>query len=129
MPVRYSTNWMGVINMQWYIDRGLTKRVTKTLTEDSKLTNRKAGESFEYNEITQGYSCGRIDCRGDEYGESLGPYGAEISIPPMTEQDWGRFSRWLSTFETDAMWKFKDIVELYERENPKITWADGYDDF
>ncbi len=37
MPVRYSTNWMGVVNLQWYKDRGLTKRVTKTLTEDSKL--------------------------------------------------------------------------------------------
>ena len=123
MTIRYSTNWMGVINMQWYIDRGLTKRVTRTLTEDSKLTGRKAGESFEYNEITQSYSCGRIDCRGT----GLGPYGAEISIPPMTEQDWGRFSRWLNTFETDTMWNFKDIVELYERENPKISWAEGYE--
>ena len=118
MTVRYSTNWMGVINMQWYIDRGLTKRVTKTLTEDSKLTGRKAGESFEYNEITQSYSCGRIDCRG----EDLGPYGEELSIPPMTDQDWGRFSKWLNTFETDAMWKFEDIIELYERANPKIEW-------
>jgi len=52
---------MGVVNLQWYKDRGLTKRVTKTLTEDSKLTGRKAGESFEYDEVTQGYSCGRID--------------------------------------------------------------------
>ena len=124
MPIRYSTNWMGVINMQWYIDRGLTKRVTKTLTEDSKLTGRKAGESFEYNEITQSYSCGRIDCRG----EDLGPYGEELSIPPMLAEDWGRFSKWLNTFETDAMWNFKDIIELYERENPKITWAEGYEE-
>ena len=124
MTVRYSTNWMGVINMQWYIDRGLTKRVTRTLTEDSKLTGRKAGESFEYNEITQSYSCGRIDCNGD----GLGPFGEELSIPPMLAEDWGRFSKWLNTFETDAMWNFKDIIELYERANPKITWADGYDE-
>ena len=122
--IGYSTNWMGVINMQWYIDRGLTKRVTRTLTEDSKLTGRKAGESFEYNEITQKYSCGRIDC----HGTGLGPYRAEISIPPMTEQDWSRFSGWLKTFETDTLWRFKDIVELYERDNPKITWAEGYEE-
>ena len=124
MPVRYSTNWMGPVNTQWYKDHGFGKTVIKTLTEDSKLTGRKAGESFEYNEITQSYSCGRIDCRGND----LGPYGAEISIPPMTEQDWGRFSRWLNTFETDAMWYIKDIIELYERENPKITWAEGYEE-
>ena len=122
--IGYSTNWMGVINMQWYIDRGLTKRVTQTLTEDSKLTGRKAGESFEYNEITQKYSCGRIDCRGI----GLGPYGAEISVPPMTEQDWGRFSRWLKNVETEWLWTLKDLVMFYEVENPKITWAEGYEE-
>jgi hypothetical protein len=115
---------MGVINLQWYKDRGLTKRVTRTLTEDSKLTGRKAGESFEYDEIIQEYSCGRIDCRGGD----LGPYGAEISLPPMLAEDWGRFSNWLNTFETDAMWNLKDIIELYERKNPKITWAEGYEE-
>ena len=118
--IGYSTNWMGVINMQWYIDRGLTKRVTRTLTEDSPLTGRKAGDVFEYDEITQEYSCGRIDCRG----EGLGQFGEELYLAPMLAEDWGRFTKWLKTFETDAMWYIKDIIELYERENPKITWAD-----
>ena len=118
MPVRYGTNWMGVINMQWYIDRGLTKRVTRTLTEDSKLTGRKAGESFEYNEITQSYSCGRIDCRGD----GLGPFGDEIGVGPMKDESWARFGKWLETFETDDMWTLDQLVELYERVNPKIEW-------
>ena len=118
MTVRYSTNWMGVINMQWYIDRGLTKRVTRTLTEDSKLTGRKAGESFEYNEITQSYSCGRIDCRGD----GLGPFGEEIGVSPMKDESWGRFGHWLETFETDDMWTMDQLVEMYERANPKIEW-------
>jgi hypothetical protein len=115
---------MGVANLQWYRDRGLTKRVTKTLTEDSKLTGRKAGESFEYDEVIQSYSCGRIDCRG----EDLGQFGDEIGLPPMLAEDWGRFSKWLSTFETDFMWNLKDLVELYERNNPKITWAKGYEE-
>ena len=118
MTIRYSTNWMGVINMQWYIDRGLTKRVTRTLTEDSKLTGRKAGESFEYNEIIQSYSCGRIDCRGD----GLGPFGAEIGVDPMKDSSWSRFGHWLETFETDDLWTMDQLVELYERDNPKIEW-------
>ena len=59
---RYSTNWMGVINLQWYIDRGLTKKVTRTLTEDSKLTGRKAGESFDYDDISSDKQSERL-CR------------------------------------------------------------------
>ena len=122
MSVRYSTNWMGPVNIQWYKDRGFTKRETRTLTEDSKLTGRKAGESFEYDKIIIEYAAGRIDCNG----EGLGPFGDEIGLAPMLAEDWGRFSRWLDTFETDDVWNLKDIVELYERENPKITWAEEY---
>ena len=118
MPVRYSTNWMGVANLQWYRDRSLTKRISKTLTEDSQLTNRKAGDTFEYDEIIQEYSCGRIDCRG----EDLGPYGDEIGVGPMKAEDWHRFGKWLNTFETDFMWTLEELVELYERNNPKIQW-------
>ena len=118
MSVRYSTNWMGVANLQWYRDRGLIKTVTKTLTEDSKLTGRKAGESFEYDEVTEGYSCGRIDCRGD----GLGQFGDELGVDPMKDESWARFGNWLNTFETDAMWTLDQLVEMYERVNPKIEW-------
>jgi len=97
MPVRYSTNWMGPINKQWYEERGLELWT---------------------------YAAGRIDCRG----EDLGPYGEEIGLSPMLVEDWSRFSDWLNTFETDFMWNLKDLIELYERNNPKITWAEGYDD-
>lgn len=109
---------MGVANLQWYRDRGLTKRVTKTLTEDSKLTGRKAGESFEYDEVIQSYSCGRIDCRG----EDLGQFGDELGVDPMKSEDWHRFGEWLNTFETDFMWTLEELVEMYERTNPKIEW-------
>ena len=70
------------------------------------------------------YSAGRIDCRG----EDLVPYGEEMFLAPMLNEDWNRFSDWLRTFETDALWYVNDIIELYERNNPKITWAEGYDD-
>ena len=116
--IGYSTNWMGVINLQWYRDRGLTQRVSRTLTEDSKLTGRRAGDVFEYDEITQEYACGRIDCRGT----GLGPYGAELGVSPMKAQDWARFGSWLNTFETDDLWTMDQIVELYEQTNPKIEW-------
>jgi len=118
MPVRYSTNWMGVVNLKWYEDRGLLKKIKRTLTEDSTLTNRKAGDVVEYSEIIQEYSCGRIDCRG----EDLGQFGDEISVDPMKAESWHRFGNWLNTFETDAMWTLEELVEMYERVNPKIEW-------
>ena len=118
MPVRYSTNWMGVANLKWYEDRGLLKKIKRTLTEDSTLTNRKAGDVVEYSEIIQEYSCGRIDCRG----EDLGQFGDEIGVGPMKAESWHRFGNWLNTFETDAMWSLEELVEMYERVNPKIEW-------
>jgi len=118
MPVRYSINWMGVVNLKWYEDRGLLKKIKRTLTEDSTLTNRKAGDVVEYSEIIQEYSCGRIDCRG----EDLGQFGDEIGVDPMKAESWHRFGNWLNTFETDAMWSLEELVEMYERVNPKIEW-------
>lgn len=70
------------------------------------------------------HSAGRIDCHGGD----LGPYGDEISLPPMLNEDWHRFSEWLDTFETDFMWTLEELVELYERKNPKITWVKGYEE-
>lgn len=64
------------------------------------------------------YSAGRIDCRGGD----LGRYGDEIGLDPMKNESWVLFSEWLHTFETDFMWSLKDLVELYERNNPKIEW-------
>lgn len=118
MPVRYSTNWMGPVNTQWYKDRGLVVRETITLTEDSQLTGRKAGDTFEIDQITESYSAGRIDVSGT--GDK---YGYEIGLDPMQSEDWNRFSEWLRTFETDDVWSLEDLVEMYERTNPKIRWA------
>jgi hypothetical protein len=65
------------------------------------------------------YAAGRIDCRG----EDLGPFGDEISLPPMRVEDWNRFGDWLETFETDFMWSLEELVWLYEQKNPKIEWC------
>lgn len=66
------------------------------------------------------YSAGRIDCRGGD----LGRYGTEIGLDPMLGEDWVRFSEWLSTVETDALWTLEQLVEQYEKTNPKIRWAE-----
>ena len=108
---------MGPVSTQWYKDRGFTRRATRTLTEDSVLTGRKAGESFEYDEITESYSAGRIDIYGT--GDK---YGREMCLPTMHSEDWVSFGNWLSTFETDDVWELRDLVEMYERKNPKIRW-------
>lgn len=113
---------MGPVSLRWYEERGLTQKITKVLTEDSKITDRKAGDTIEYDEITERYSCGRIDVRGGD----TGPYGDEIGVPPMRSEDWETFGAWLETFETDDMWNLKQLVLMYERFNPKIRWADEH---
>jgi hypothetical protein len=103
--------------MRWYRERGLVRTETHTQEEDSKFTGRKAGDQYELELITTSYSCGRIDVMGT--GD---PYGEEIGVPPMTSNDWARFSSWLDTMETDHIWTLDQLVELYELKNPKIRW-------
>ena len=107
MKIRYSTNWMGPISIDWYKQRGLTKPAfIRVLDQD-----------VETVEITEQYSAGRIDVRdGSEYGD-------EIHLPAMRNEDWHQFSKRLETFETDDVWTLEQLVELYERANPKITWS------
>jgi hypothetical protein len=111
---------MGITTMQWYIDRGLTKKKIITFTEDSltvKFGKNKPGETIEIDEPTEYYSCGRIDVRGTDE-----PFGEEIAVPPMRAKDWNRFSAWLFTCETDDVWTLAQLVEMYEKTNAKIVW-------
>lgn len=107
--ITYSTNWMGPVSLQWYEDRNLT--TIKTVMVKDQLV--------ETVDIVQHWCGGRIDVRG----EGLGPYGDEIGLPIMRGDSWRAFSDWLDTFETDDVWTLAQIVELYERKNPKIIWA------
>ena len=117
MTIRYSTNWMGPISLNWYRDRGLTTKKTVVLDRDSVVLGRKAGETYEIEEIITRYSCGRIDILGTD-----NPHGDEINVPPMLDEDWHRFRDWLETFETDDVWTLDQLVELYERHHAKINW-------
>ena len=65
----------------------------------------------------EGWSSGRIDIMGPE-----SPWGGELSLPPIRTEDWNRLSEWLWDFETDTLYTLKELVEEYEKTNPKITW-------
>jgi hypothetical protein len=117
MAIKYSLNWMGPVSMNWYEQRGLTVRKVIIQDVDNPNVGYKAGDQYEIDVITVPYSTGRIDVGGT--GD---PYGPEIGVPPMLTEDWNRFSTWLDTFETDDVWTLDQLVELYERTNPPITW-------
>lgn len=108
--ITYSTNWMGPVSLKWYEDRNLT--TTKTIMVKDQLV--------ETVDITQQWAGGRIDIRG----EGLGIYGEEMSLPIMHRDCYNSFSDWLDTFETDDVWTLAQLVEMYEKDNPKIIWAD-----
>lgn len=118
--ISYSTNWMGPICIDWYKKRGLTKQVEHTLTENSLTViggTHEAGDIVTYEDTTEQWAGGRIDVYGTGY-----PYGDEIGLPIMHGEDYGRFSDWLESLETDDAWSLEQIVEAYQQDNPKIRW-------
>jgi len=120
MAIRYSTNWMGVANLDWYRKRGLLRKRTITFDENSSLVKYgkySPGDSIEVEEPIEYYSCGRIDVTGTD-----DPWGDEIALPPMKNTSWYQFSEWLETFETDDVWTLEQLVGLYERANSRIEW-------
>jgi len=109
--------------MWWFRENGYTRTVTKTLNSDSKISDKKAGDTVETEEITEYWYGGRIDVYGlpdDEYycGKS------EMDLPIMDGPSYAGFSEWLEKFETDTMWTLSQLVEEYEKSNPKIRWHD-----
>jgi hypothetical protein len=115
--IYYSTNWMGPISTDWYRERGLTETTEHTAEHSSMFYD--VGQKYTTTEITQHYSCGRIDVRGvpDE------PYGLEIGVPPMQSRDWQLFGRWLRDVQTASVWTLQDLVEAYEFQTGEtIHW-------
>jgi hypothetical protein len=117
--IKYSTNWMGPVSLDWYRERGLTQTETKIATENTMFTTE--GEAFTSESITTHYSCGRIDVRNVP-GE---PYGDEINVPPMLSSDWALFSDWLNDIQTMGVWSLEQLVHTYENQtNNKIHWIE-----
>lgn len=93
--INYSTNWMGPISLNWYMERGL---------------------DYEKDR----YCCGRIDIYGTD-----DPYPQEMSLPMMKESDWYSFSEWLFDIHTETVYNLDMLVEMYEKTNPKICWYEN----
>jgi len=117
--VRYSTNCMGPWHLDWYRQRGLTKKVTKVLEKDSSWSDKKAGDVVELEEITEHYAGGRIDFH-NPYTDSF--YSDEMGVPLMRAEDWSRFGDWLDDFKCYDVLTLEDLVNEYEKTNPPIRW-------
>ena len=124
MSVTYSTNWMGPVNMKWYSDRGLTRKVSKLLEEDQRFGDLKAGDTWTYDEITTEYACGRIDIRGldpEKYWNGWDEY----SLSPMHGEDWNALSDFLDRLSGEKVVPYKSLIMLFEAQyGRKIRWAD-----
>ena len=94
MKIRYSTNWMGPVSLNWYKERGI-----------------------DYD--TEPYSAGRLDFHNPTI-DSI--YPDEMAVPPMRSEDWNRFGDWLDTFSSDEVLTLQQTVVEYEQTNPKIRW-------
>jgi hypothetical protein len=103
----------------------MVTRICKTESIRDLLLYRypdiEVGDGYEIEEVTEHYSCGRLDVRG---GDTESIYGDEIGVPPMRSEDWASLGDWLNEFRTDTMWSLAEIVKEYEKTNPKIRWAD-----
>jgi hypothetical protein len=125
MSVSYSTNWMGPLSMKWYSDRGLTRKESKVLKYGQVFYPKgyKAGDVWEYDEITTHYCAGRIDIRDDskEGYDGWDEYG----VSPMQAEDWNALSDWLWNLTTDTLLSYNDLIEQFEQHyGKKIRWAE-----
>ena len=121
--ISYSTNWMGPVNMDWFRERGLTKTVREVLEEDQVFGKLKKGEVFEYEEITENYSAGRIDIRDDTKHGYDG--WDEYSLSPMRTEDWNALSDYLWDLTTEELLPYDTLIEQFEEHyGKKIRWME-----
>ena len=124
--VTYSTNWMGPVNMKWYQDRGLTRKVSKVLEENKAFYPKGlgAGDTWTYEEITTHYACGRIDIRGLDPEKFYNGWD-EYSLSPMHGEDWNALGDFLDDLATDEQLSYDELIERFELSyGKKIRWAD-----
>lgn len=101
--VRYSTNFMGPVSLQWYRDRGIPfkDKVTPTVM----------------------YAGGRIDVYGlseDSYYNGT----TELYLPIMTASSFNSLSTFLSKFNSSSLLRYDDLITTYLAEgNPPIEYA------
>ena len=112
--------------MNWYRERGLTRKVTRVVKEDDllvKLGRKKVGDVLEYDEITTHYGAGRIDIRDDTKEGYAG--WDEYSVAPMHGEDWNALSDYLWDLTTEELLSYNTLIEQFETHyGKKIRWAE-----
>jgi hypothetical protein len=119
--ITYSTNMMGPWNIQWYAERGLTRKATFVVTTDV-IEGYSPGDVVEYDKITTHYAGGRIDIRDDTKEGYEG--WDEYSVAPMHQEDWNKFGGWLWNMQTEELWSYEKLIEHFQYYNKaEIRWA------
>ena len=124
MTVSYSTNFMGPISMDWYKQRGYTKRVVKFIDSDflSRIRKQPLGTKYEVDEVIEEWAGGRIDIYGLDPAEHWNGM-SEYSLPIMRAESWGELTEWLDDFESEELLEFDDLINTFETETGhKIEW-------
>ena len=117
---------MGPINMSWYRERGLTKKVKKVLKEGETIYPKGLGpgDVWEYEVVTTYYAGGRIDIRGvpgDEYWNGWHEY----SVAPMHGEDWNALGDYLWDLTSEELLLYNTLIEQFETHyGKKIRWAE-----
>ena len=123
--ITYSTNFMGPISTQWFVERGLTKKV-KRVHRSSIIAEKfgaKVGDEYEIHELTENYAGGRIDIRDDskEGYDGWNEYGVKI----MHGEDWNALTDYLDDLETETLLDYDDLINQFEAwYGNKIRWAE-----
>ena len=115
---------MGPISKHWYVERGLTCKVTKIAdANQAKIWKINEGDEYEVDEVTEYYAGGRIDIRDDtkEGYDGWGEYG----LAPMHGEDWNALSDFLLELETETVLPYQELIDLFEADyGRKIRWAE-----
>ena len=60
-----------------------------------------------------GYYCGRIDCSSDEDN----PYGNEIGVPLIKDEDWGKLTELMEGYKTETLATWEDICQYFKQQS------------
>lgn len=112
--IHYSTNWMGPVSNGWYDARQIPSVLKKAVGWK--------GNTYEYKEYLEKYSCGRIDIYGLDPEEYWGGKH-EYSLAPMRTEDWEELSEWLYDLESEELLSYGELIGNFEKKNGKIRWA------
>jgi hypothetical protein len=122
--ITYSTNFMGPISTQWFVERGLTKKVKRIHRSNIIAVSKGArvGDEYEIDELTENYAGGRIDIR-DDSKEGYDGWN-EYAVKIMHGEDWNALSEYLDGLETETLLDYDELINQFESQyGNSIRWA------